>query len=543
MHEVSMMDAPQWLIDLCLNSKTAKEFKPKSILPPVRVDLSDAEQRALNYLDRAPQASVGNRNGTTFAVAAKLRDFGIPEPLALSMIQDHYNGVPDKCEPALDDEEVERVVRSAYKYANSQQGHDSPEGVFAKFINPDAQDPLTPQSKAGHSIEPIVFDERNPLCALQSLPRREWILGRFLLAGKVTVLIAPPGAGKSIFSIMACISTITGSELVGMTPYIQGPALIINNEDDLDEINRRVHAILREYDLAPFNLLDQLHIHSGVETPFIIAKRNLDGGVRPLDYEQIKAYVIKHQIKVVVCDPFIETHQVSENSNEEIAQVGRLYRKLAVEANCAVLLIHHTRKPTQGKADGYAGNADSGRGASALMGVARIASTLYTMTDKDAKKYSIPSSERHTYIRLDDAKANLSLMSGVARWFRKDTLKLPNGDDVGVLRLQALAESVVDDDAELLSTIIRVMGANNLSDALVKQISSLISAGELTGKFQTAAAITKQVKALLEEWPDGRPFEDKRLVMYEQGKNLKLRVVVVAAGQPVEPDDLVGLLA
>lgn len=445
-NDVPMMQAPQWLIDLCLNSKTAKEFKPKSALPPVKVDLSEAEQRALDYLDRAPQASIGNRNGTTFAVAAKLRDFGIPAPLALQMIQDHYNGQPNKCEPALDDEEVEHVVKSAYKYANSQQGHDSPEGAFSKFINQDDDDALTPKlAPAREPMRPTVFSQTNPKCAPALLPKQEWLLGRFLLAGKVTVIIAPGGAGKSTLSIGAAMSLAANKNLIGMNVHAAGSAWIINNEDDETDIFRRVNALMLQHNVSDDDLGGRLHIQSDENRPFTMAKRTTDGIIKPVDYDEVLAYVRNHNIKLVVADPFAETHLANENSNEEILQVARMYRRLAKTAKCAVLLIHHTRKPAQGKTADYVGDANSGRGASSLINVARVVSTLYTMTDKDAKRYGINIKDKHRYARLDDAKANLSLMSGDAHWFHKTQVRIANDEDVGVL-VPVTLTSLVDEN-------------------------------------------------------------------------------------------------
>jgi hypothetical protein len=36
-------------------------------------------------------------------------------------------------------------------------------------------------------------------------------------------------------------------------------------------------------------------------------------------------------------------------------------------------------------------------------------------------------------VRLDDAKANLSLVSGAARWFKRVSVTIANGEEVGVL--------------------------------------------------------------------------------------------------------------
>ena len=83
-----------------------------------------------------------------------------------------------------------------------------------------------------------------------------------------------------------------------------------------------------------------------------------------------------------------------------------MFRDIARSGNCSVLLVHHTAKPPQGTSDGHAGNMNTARGASALVGVARVVQTLFGMSETDAQQNGISRDDRHQYLRLDDAKAN-----------------------------------------------------------------------------------------------------------------------------------------
>ena len=133
-----------------------------------------------------------------------------------------------------------------------------------------------------------------------------------------------------------------------------------------------------------------------------------------------------------------------------------MFREIARAGNCAVMLVHHTAKPPQGSSDGHAGNLNTSRGASALAGVARIVQTLFSMSARDAEQHGVEDEERHLFVRLDDAKANLGLISGRARWFRRVGVTIANGDEVGVLVPDQL-EQVEDDaavDRDLHRTIV-----------------------------------------------------------------------------------------
>jgi hypothetical protein len=83
------------------------------------------------------------------------------------------------------------------------------------------------------------------------------------------------------------------------------------------------------------------------------------------------------------------------------------------------------------------------RPASALIGVARVILTLFGMSKKDAEMYGIPDNERHKWVRLDDAKANLSLASPDATWYLRVGVEIANKDEVGVLQYVRLQDKLV----------------------------------------------------------------------------------------------------
>ena len=112
--------------------------------------------------------------------------------------------------------------------------------------------------------------------------------------------------------------------------------------------------------------------------------------IRLPDVDACIQHIKAHDIGVFIVDPFVETHEVSENSNEQIKAVAVMFRDIARKGECAVMLVHHTAKPPQGTSDGHAGNMNTARGASALVGVARIVQTLFSMSAKDAERYGVP---------------------------------------------------------------------------------------------------------------------------------------------------------
>lgn len=283
--------------------------------------------------------------------------------------------------------------------------------------------------------------ESAPLCPqfvddlnVAMLPRRRWILGRVLIVGYVTLLVSPPGVGKTTLVMAQAISICTGMSLTGHDIFEPGKVWLHNNEDDGDELKRRLAAVLQKFSLSIADIREKLVLSSGADRPLIVAKTDRQGNVvRQPDVDACIEFIKRHGIKAFIIDPFIETHRAEENSNEQIKEVASLYREIARRGGCAVLLVHHTAKPQQASSDGHAGNMNTARGASSLLGIARVVQTLYGMSSKDAERYGIKDENRHLYVRLDDAKANLSLASAEAKWFERIGVTIPNGDEVGVL--------------------------------------------------------------------------------------------------------------
>jgi hypothetical protein len=292
-------------------------------------------------------------------------------------------------------------------------------------------------------LTPTFLDSLN----IAMLPRRRWLLGRALLRGHLTLLVAPAGVGKSTHGVARAVALATGRDITGEPVHEQVKAWVYNTEDDSDELKRRLGAVIQHHAIPFAEIRNRIALNSGADRPLLLARADKSGMVIRLpDVDACIEKIRESEIGVFIVDPFVETHEVNENSNEQIKVVAAMYREIARATHCAVLLVHHTAKPPQGASDGYAGNMNAARGASALVGVARVVQTLFGMSDKDAEFYGIAEGERHLFLRLDDAKANLGLVSPEALWFKKIGVDLPNGDQVGVLQPVELsvAENVPD---------------------------------------------------------------------------------------------------
>ena len=242
------------------------------------------------------------------------------------------------------------------------------------------------------------------------------------------MLVAPPGAGKSTLGIALAVAAATGgSEIVGETVHETIKAWVWNNEDDRNELRRRLGSRSCEpmERRARRSALAKHGLNSGSERPLVVAKATKDGAVVRLpDIEAIIERVQAEGVGLPVVDPFVETHEVDENNNAQIKAVAAMWREVAWAAGIARLSSStHAAKPPSASPDAWTGSLAASRGASSLAGVARIMRTLFAMSQSDADKFGLDADERRLWVRLDDAKANLSLASGSARWFKRLSIR------------------------------------------------------------------------------------------------------------------------
>lgn len=298
-----------------------------------------------------------------------------------------------------------------------------------------------------HDVETATHEQRGDMILGQvtdesraSLKPREWITKGRYIRRKVTLTIAPPGVGKTTLVMQEALAVAAGITYAGMQIEQPGKVWIYNNEDDLQELTLRILAASQAMGIDWDTVKKNVFINSGDDRVIMVAKEDPKSG-EVMILPDVKAaidIINREKIILFAVDPLVETHAVNENSNEGMSQVARAFRKIAQDGNCAVSLVHHSRKVSSGDQTSHVGNADTSRGAGSVVGVARVAHTLYQMTRKDADYYGIPPDDRYLYVRMDDAKANLSLVTAKAKWFFRHSEKVIIGklgyeEEVGVL--------------------------------------------------------------------------------------------------------------
>lgn len=270
------------------------------------------------------------------------------------------------------------------------------------------------------------------------LPRREWIYGRHLIRRHVAATIAPGAAGKTNLLIGEGLAMSTGRNLYGKN--VPGDPLrvwIWNLEDDPIELKRRVQAACLHFGITQGDLGGRLFLDNGRDQELCIASEDHGGTVihEPV-VDDLVAELRDRQIDAFSVDPFISSHRVTENDNVAIDRVVKAWARVSHLANCSIELVHHARK-----LGGQEVNAESSRGAIALVAAARDVRVINRMTTEEAQRAGVDEPRR--YLRLMSDKANLAPPCNASDWYRLESVELPNagvlnglqlpGDSVGVI--------------------------------------------------------------------------------------------------------------
>ena len=174
------------------------------------------------------------------------------------------------------------------------------------------EDELEDEAEAVPGIIAKPFVLRDP----KSIPRRDWLYGRHLIRKFASATIAAGGVGKSSLMLIRALALVTGRPLLGVQIKKRCRVWYWNGEDPYEEIERRIAAACLHYGIKPEEIEGRLFINSGRVDEIVIARQGRNGAVvaEPV-VEALHATITQMKIDVVMIDPFISSHRVSENDN------------------------------------------------------------------------------------------------------------------------------------------------------------------------------------------------------------------------------------
>jgi len=268
-----------------------------------------------------------------------------------------------------------------------------------------------------------------------TIPRRRYLYGFELRRKQLSMLIAPGAAGKTTLKVGRAICMATGRDFFGHRVW-DGPHRVWmwNLEDELEEVEKTVHAFLKLWNLTADDLGGRLFLDGSdaVASPLLkLVVEDRTGGIvvqRPIIAALIEE-MLARKIDYLDVDPFVSSHSVEENNNPGMDLIAKEWIKVAVATNAAISLAHHVRKPPNGGL-GETTSADA-RGAGSVVAAARSCLVINRMSSVQAEELGIPACDRKRYISVYDDKNNKAPPALKAHWYEFVSVGLGNGDDTG----------------------------------------------------------------------------------------------------------------
>jgi hypothetical protein len=263
------------------------------------------------------------------------------------------------------------------------------------------------------------------------IPPRGWLLGVSFCRKFISGLVAEGGGGKTAIRYAQYIAAAAGdSGITGECVHNRCRVLIVCLEDDLDEVRRRISAALLHHKVNREDIRGWVYyccprglklLQSGAAGPVI-------GDL----YTELRRLMKELKIDILGIDPFVKAHGVEENDNNLIDQVCIMLAQRGDDFDCAVDLVSHARKGSA-----VPGDADRDRGASSKRDAGRLMRTLTGMTTDEAERFGVSPKDQAAFVRVDDAKVNITPRSSEAMWFKlvgvplgNATTVYPGGDNV-----------------------------------------------------------------------------------------------------------------
>jgi hypothetical protein len=332
-----MAPLPRWISERCSTARPKSEAAGKRL-----VEEDDAAvERATNWLLSAPGACEGERDNTAFWVAARLYDFGVSKGTAEELMHD-WNF--SKCNPPLDQDDIERIVHSAGKNRAMPIGVNHPKNAsgFEPVVIRDRQVEYKHDKKdeKPRGLYYLTFTEA---AALAFTAGAEPLIEDVLDVETLSIVYGESGVGKSFQEMDKDFCIAAGLPWAGKKTK-QGAVVWIAAEGGRG-VFKRLEALKQHYqrDDVPFFI---------VPCPVDLLRPHAD--TKPL-IEMIQGIERDKGVKVVKATVDTLSRALAggnENGPEDMGALIKNCDRLRFACRCHLTLIHHTGLADKSRARG-----------------------------------------------------------------------------------------------------------------------------------------------------------------------------------------------
>jgi RecA-family ATPase len=168
-----------------------------------------------------------------------------------------------------------------------------------------------------------------------------WLAMNRIPAGDVTILSGDGGGGKTTVALQLAVAVEQGLGDWLCTTCETGPVLFFSGEEPEAEMRRRLHRVARKRGLDPSGL-EGLHFHFADPDKCLLGTARKDGTIAPTAlFEALEAAATKIRPALIVVDSIAATFGGNQNDRVSARTFVAMFRRLARNTGCAVLLLDH----------------------------------------------------------------------------------------------------------------------------------------------------------------------------------------------------------
>ena len=173
------------------------------------------------------------------------------------------------------------------------------------------------------------------------VPERHWYVPGLIPSRTVTLLSGDGGLGKSLLALQIGIASPLGTHVLGFTPS-RGRTLYVGAEDEADEFQRRIAAILASTDHRFSDLAGAFRLMPLADRDAVLAAPDRSGRMIETSLMQaLRAEIDVFRPALIVLDTSADLFGGDEIKRSQVRPFVGMLRAIAMEFDCAVLLLSH----------------------------------------------------------------------------------------------------------------------------------------------------------------------------------------------------------
>ncbi len=170
------------------------------------------------------------------------------------------------------------------------------------------------------------------------VPQRQWFIEGLIPSRTVTILNGDGGVGKSLLALQIGAAASLGVDTVGLSPA-RGGVIYLGAEDEADEFHRRLVDIVASHDRTLADL-SEFRLVPMADRDALLSIPNKDGVMQPTQtWLSVRTIVARHTPKLLILDTSADLYGGDEIKRAQVRGFVAMLRSVAMEFDCAVLLL------------------------------------------------------------------------------------------------------------------------------------------------------------------------------------------------------------